>query len=234
MNEIVEKQVELIQPRNRRRRKGDPTPDNRPEGFGTEPVGINIGRRLHDLRIQRRLSLRSLAELSCLNINTLSLIENNRTSPSVATLQQLAGALNVPITSFFKLDAEPNSVVFYHRYQRPQVTLVNGLLEELGGNLAARGAEPFLLRLNPCAEKTMVPAVHTGLEFVYCLEGSLTYWINADTYQLSPGDSLLFEAHLPHRWHNDGSVVSCSLLVLCPSDKNDQPTEQHFAISGLD
>ncbi len=54
---------------------------------------ISVGRRLRELRAEQDLSIRALAEKSGLNANTLSLIENSKTSPSVSTLQQLAGAL---------------------------------------------------------------------------------------------------------------------------------------------
>ena len=54
---------------------------------------INLGQRLQDLRQERGLSQRALAELSGLNFNTLSLIENDKSSPNVSTLQQLADAL---------------------------------------------------------------------------------------------------------------------------------------------
>ena len=68
-----------------------------------ETTGVNVGKRLRALRRERRLSIRELAEKSHLAINTLSLIENNKTSPSVSTLQQLSTALGVTITSFFMI-----------------------------------------------------------------------------------------------------------------------------------
>jgi len=67
------------------------------------------------------------------------------------------------------------------------------------------------------------------LEFVYCLEGSIQYTVNSAEYTLDPGDSLLFEAHLPHRWRNGGTNRARSLLVLCPADDRDRPRELHFA-----
>lgn len=82
--------------------------------------------------------------------------------------------------------------------------------------------------LEPGADSGETPIVHTGLEFVYCLEGRIGYEVDGDTYWLDQGDSLLFEAHLPHRWHNAGGIPSRSLLLLCPSDERDHPDERHF------
>ncbi len=64
------------------------------QAVGSQPsVDIDAGHCLRVLRSGRGLSIRSLAEQSGLNANTLSLIENSKTSPSVSTLQQLASAL---------------------------------------------------------------------------------------------------------------------------------------------
>ncbi len=71
--------------------------------------------------------------------------------------------------------------------------------------------------------------MHTGYEFVFCLEGRLTYTVEDKVYLLEPGDSLLFESHLPHQWHNVHAAPCKALLVLCPADCNDRPAMRHFA-----
>ena len=73
---------------------------------------IQVGDRLREIRLKLRLSLRELAKQSGLNVNTLSLIENGRTSPSVSTLQQLGQSLQVPITAFFETDHGEKKAVF--------------------------------------------------------------------------------------------------------------------------
>ena len=75
----------------------------------------------------------------------------------------------------------------------------------------------------------MNPIVHTGREFVYCLEGNIAYTVDSEMYTLGPGDSLFFEAYLPHRWKNVDSTPSRVLLMLCSSDERDQPVQRHFA-----
>lgn len=189
---------------------------------------IDVGRNLHDLRAEQGFSIRSLAELSGLNVNTLSLIENGKTSPSVSTLQQLASALSVPITAFFKTDVKKNNVSYQKADQRRHAAFAYGSLADLGAGLTLRGGQPLLLILKPKASSGPTPIVHTGHEFVYCLEGQMSYTIDDQDYILEPGDSLLFEAHLPHYWRNIGPSNSQSLLIMCPSDENDHPAERHF------
>jgi transcriptional regulator with XRE-family HTH domain len=189
---------------------------------------VDVGQRLRELRNERNLSIRALAERSQLNVNTISMIENGRISPSVATLQQLAFALDVSIADFFDAGAPKNKIVYQKVGQRSQIAFAYGTLADLGTGMDKRSAQSFLVVLEPHAESGPTPIVHTGREFVFCLEGRLAYIIEDQTFLLEPGDSLLFEAHLPHRWLNVGETPTRSLLVLCPSDEHDRPEEQHF------
>jgi transcriptional regulator with XRE-family HTH domain len=193
---------------------------------------VNVGQRLRELRTERDLSIRALAEQSGLAINTLSLIENNKTSPSVSTLQQISAALTVPITAFFETVAAKNSVSYVKVSQRRSAAFAHGTLQDLGAGLTSRAVEPFLVTLEPNAGSGAHSIVHTGHEFVYCLTGRIVYTIEERTYLLEPGDSLLFESHLPHRWHNADAGLSQAILVLYPADERDRPTERHFELSG--
>lgn len=191
---------------------------------------VDVGSRLRVLRTERSLSIRALAEKSGLSINTLGLIENGKTSPSVSTLQQVALALELPITAFFETNAPQSKIAHIKANRRPHVAFEHGGLEDLGAGLTDRAVEPFLVRLEPFANSGSNPIVHTGYEFVFCLEGRIAYTIETQTFLLEPGDSLLFESHLPHRWQNVGEVPSQSLLVLFPTDARDHPTKQHFGL----
>jgi transcriptional regulator with XRE-family HTH domain len=195
----------------------------------TDRLGeVDVGRCLRKLREEQALTIRGLAAKSSLAVNTLSLIENGKTSPSVSTLQQLATALGVPITAFFETEGPELSVVYLRAGNRQGADFENGILEDLGKGMRGGRMEPFVVTLQPHSDSGPLPVVHNGHEFVYCLEGRLIYEIEEQLYLLEPGDSLLFEAHLPHRWMNAESVPSRSLLVLCPGEERGRPVERHF------
>ncbi len=202
---------------------------NDPVSPGLPLDEIDVSRRLRELRAGRGLSMRALAEKSGLNVNTLSLIENQRTSPSVSTLQQLAQTLQVPISAFFETTQEKKQVVHQKMGERPHATFTHGTIEDLGAGMSRFGAEPLIVTLAPKADSGKTPIVHTGREFVYCLEGRIAYSVDTDTYLLEAGDSLLFEAYLPHHWKNLDATPSRTLLVLCPMDERDNSTERHFS-----
>lgn len=191
-------------------------------------IEISVGQRLREIRSLRGLSLRTLSEMSGLNINTLSLIENEHTSPSVSTLQQLAQSLQVSITEFFASNHGIKEIVHQKQGKRPRVSFEQSAMEDLAAGMPHFGAEPLIVTLNPGADSGKSPIVHTGREFVYCIDGHVTYIVNSQKYALDPGDSLVFEAYLPHQWKNFDIIPSRILLVLCPMDVRDNPTERHF------
>jgi transcriptional regulator with XRE-family HTH domain/predicted Fe-Mo cluster-binding NifX family protein len=192
------------------------------------PAEIIVGRKLRELRSKKGLSLRALAERSGLNFNTLSLVENGKSSPSVGTLQQLALALEVPISTFFESEPVEKRVVFTPADQRPQAAFGSTILQNLSQDLAGNAVQSFVVTLKPGMGSGEHEIVHTGHEFIYCLRGSLHYQIESSDYWLHPGDSLVFESHLPHRWENNGQEDTQILLVLFPSDLRETPGGRHF------
>ena len=188
---------------------------------------------MRELRNRKRLSLRALANRSGLNVNTLSLVENGKSSPSVSTLQQLALALEVPIAAFFESEPVEKRVVFTPADQRPQSPFGSTQLQNLGKDLVGSIVQPFAVTLKPGSGSGDRMIVHTGHEFVYCLSGSIRYQIDQDEFILKPGDSLVFEAHLPHCWENKGEDTAQILLILYPSDEREEPGGRHFLIGTM-
>lgn len=198
------------------------------ENQNPQPAEAEVGRRLRQLRAWRALSLRALADLSGLNVNTLSLIENSKTSPSVSTLQQLARSLQVPITAFFETDPSPRPVVFTPANQRPAAQFGNTRMQNLARDLSTGALQSFVVALQPEEHSGEAMIVHTGYEFVFGLAGSVQYQVGEETFNLGPGDALAFEAHLPHCWKNHATGEAQFLLILQPADHRDAPLERHF------
>ena len=196
------------------------------------PNVVDVGGRLRALRNQHNLSLRALADRSGLNVNTLSLIENGKTSPSVGTLQQVAQALIVPIVAFFEVETPRQHLLYVRAGERANAVFAHGTLADLGAGMAERSIEPLVMTLEPNRGSGPQSIVHTGHEFVFCLKGRLLYSVEDQSYLLAEGDSLLFEAHLPHRCQNVDLGTTQALLVLCPADAQDEPTALHFGPAG--
>lgn len=189
---------------------------------------INIGERLRELREARNISMRNLATKSGLSANALSMIERNRASPSVSTLYKLADALGVSITSFFGSHMERKQIVFLKSDQRARVAFTRGIFEGLGGEQFVGRVEPFMLTLENSANSGPRTMSHTGHEFVFCLRGELEYQVERQLYHLEPGDSLLFAAHLKHKWRNPGKHVATAIIILSGFEEGEALHAMHW------
>ncbi len=188
-----------------------------------DAISVDVGEVLKRLRQEKGMSLRMLAAKSGLSANALSMIERGRVSPSVSTLYKLADALGVSITAFFNLESPRRPVVFVKHDARRRVPFMRGLWEGLGGEEFVGRVEPFLLTLESGASSGLFNMSHSGHEFVFCLRGQIEYMVEREFYLLEPGDSLLFSAHLLHRWRNPGNTVSNVLILLSGFSEQELP-----------
>ncbi len=206
------------------------SPTDSPDSLSADLI---VGKRLKDLRTERAYSLRILAERSGLNINTLSLIENGKSSPSVSTLQQLSQALDVPIAAFFESEPVEKEIVFTKAEHRPTQTFGSTKMQNLAKDLIDNAVQPFVVTLQPGMGSGDHAIVHTGFEFIYCLSGSIRYQVGQEEYILNMGDSLVFEAHKPHSWENTGGIPTQILLILYPTDEREKASGHHFSLEAM-
>jgi transcriptional regulator with XRE-family HTH domain len=190
--------------------------------------GRVVGDRLRAIRAARGLSVRDLAPASGLAFNTISLIERGKISPTISTLHKLATAFGVPI-SYFVTEEQPREIIFQRKSERHAAHSAHLLLENLGAGLPNQTLQLLLVTLQPGAESGPDPIVHLGHEFAFCLEGQIEYIVADETYVLEPEDSLLFEAHRPHRWRNALGTPARLLLVLQSAEGHDVALSQHMA-----
>lgn len=163
---------------------------------------IAIGLQVRAFRRQLNMTVAELSKQAQLSPGMLSKIENGLTSPSLATLKSLSQALNVPVTSFFRKYEEERDASF--------VKAGEGLIIERRGSRAGHQyqllghtigkqvfVEPYLISLTE--ESDVFPLFqHSGVEFLYMLEGKVVYRHGSRTYLLEPGDSLFFDSDAPH------------------------------------
>lgn len=165
---------------------------------------VAIGKEVRAFRKQQKLTVVDLAEATGLSIGMLSKIENGNISPSLTTLQSLAHALSVPLTSFLRGFEETRSAVLT-KSGRGVETERKGtraghqynLLGHIGSNASGVVVEPYLITLSEKSD--IFPTFqHEGIETIYMLEGEVDYRHGNEVYALKPGDTLFFDADAPH------------------------------------
>jgi transcriptional regulator with XRE-family HTH domain len=188
---------------------------------------LYVGERLRILRTERDLSQRTLAQQAGISPNSISLIERDEISPSVATLQNLATALHVRISYFFEDESE-QSVLHIKANQRSAVDSQGVRIESIGSHIHAQEIEPFVVQLAPHTSSGERQVIHAGHEVVFCLKGKLEYLIDGTVYQVEQGDFLVFEASLPHLWRNPFDTSSEFILILQTPGATPEPVKRHF------
>ncbi len=176
------------------RRVQDGTPANQLE--------IAIGQQVRVFRMQLHMTVAEVASQADLSPGMLSKIENGLTSPSLATLKALSGALNVPVTAFFRKYEEERDASFVKAGRGLNIerrgTRAGHQYQLLGHTVGKQMfVEPYLISLTE--ESDVFPLFqHDGVEFIYMLDGEVIYRHGGQTYRLTPGDSLFFDADAPH------------------------------------
>lgn len=188
----------------------------------------DLGKKIREIRGLKGWTLKQLSEMSSLNINTLSLIENGKNSPSISTLQRLATSMDVPIKEFFEPADPITPVIFTKLQERPQAISEKSIINNLGKGLSSSTLEPFVLTMQKHATSGGRALLHSGYEFVYCLSGKILYYIREEEYELTPGDSVLFSAQLSHHWENIYDGESQLLLVMTPACGFIEQSKKHF------
>jgi transcriptional regulator with XRE-family HTH domain len=178
-----------------------------------------IGQGVRAFRKAAGLGVVELAKLAGLSSGMLSRIENGTISPSLATLQALARALQVPVTSLFREFEEVRDTTFVRAGEGLRVSRdgprIGHEYRILGHTTAKRIAiEPYLMNYTDAAEVFPV-FQRAGNEFIYVLEGKLTYRHGKTLYRMAPGDSLLFDAEVPHGPEELIAIPVRYLAVLC-------------------
>lgn len=165
---------------------------------------VAIGRELRAFRKQQNMTVADLSKQTAISVGMLSKIENGNTSPSLTTLQTLANALSVPLTSFFRGFEEKREAV--HTPAGQGVTIDRAgtraghqynLLGHIGANASGVIVEPYLIVLTSESD-TFETFQHDGIETIFMLEGAVDYRHGSKIYPLRPGDTLFFEADAPH------------------------------------
>jgi transcriptional regulator with XRE-family HTH domain len=177
---------------------------------------MQLGKKIRDLRLRRGLTVQQLGEATGLSKGFISQVENSRTSPSLATLSDLARALE---TSVAYLVVEEEQVPYLVRAaERPQL--------QVGGNTSRvevlsaqpkRTLELIVAELAVGVTSGDKRHYHHGEEVVLCLEGRLQLTCGEHVLVLEAGDSCHYDGRVPHAIQNAGPTMARMLIAMTPA-----------------
>ncbi|MFF2353292.1 helix-turn-helix domain-containing protein [Kitasatospora sp. NPDC058115] len=173
--------------------------------------------RVRVLRKQNRLSLEALAARVGVTKSYLSKVERGLSDPSISTALKLAHALNVDVGRLFSDEVEPELVTVVRAGERTPMAGGSGggsvRYEGIATGLAGKQMVPFMM--HPPLEPGDAPfKSHAGEEFLFVHEGTAELEFPERTVVLAPGDSVYFNAALPHRCRSTGAAPAEILVVI--------------------
>lgn len=174
----------------------------------------DIGNRLRAHRENAGLSQRLLAKRAGMPSSSVSLIENEKVSPSVSSLKRLLDALGVSLSQFFGDGIPDSKQTVFRRSELPQLGRGGISYRQVGKNLHHHKIQMLFEEYAPGSSSGKAPLKHEGEEAGIVIEGNLELTLDGKTIVLGPGDAYLFESSRPHRFHNKGSQI-CVVVSAC-------------------
>lgn len=180
------------------------------------PALSHLPQIIKQLRERRKLSLAGLAGRSKVSKAMLSKIERGEANPSAVVLDRIAGALGVGISQLMGRSEQAEIVVLPAASQPVLADATTGLKRRaVSPVLPSRGVDVVHNTLPKGASTGTFPAHPQGVqEHILVLKGQLRATLGERMSELNEGDSLYFEAHVPHRFENIGPAECCWILVI--------------------
>jgi transcriptional regulator with XRE-family HTH domain len=180
-----------------------------------EELGLIIGAALKRLRTKRGLSLEALARLAGVSRAMIGQIEGGRSMPTIGLLWKIARALEVPFSALTGSGGGGGMAVM--RADRSKV------LTSQDGGFASRALFPYdserrvefyELTMAPGALELAEPHAPGTTENLTVAQGRVEIASGGETSLLDQGDSVYFQADVPHSYRNIGPDKAIMFLVM--------------------
>lgn len=172
---------------------------------------FDVGARLRELRVQNGMSQRELAEAARVPHGQISMIETNKSSPSVASLRKILGGMNIGTSEFFEPDTKEDGEPFYTPSQlRDLTSLLYSKREGTEGRISLKQVGDARVHNLQILHETYEPGADTGEDMLehpaneggIVVSGELEVTVGEKVSILKAGDAYLFNSREPHRFRN--------------------------------
>lgn len=179
-----------------------------------ESIEERIGPELKRIREATGMSLRTLADRAGFSPSFISQVENGQVSPSIASLEHIAAALNVTLADFF---SRPDSteVVVVRADERPNFrsSWSRARIDSLMPAGQGKAFDALMVTIEPGGSSGKHPSGLGMDQLAVVFSGEITLTLAEETLELDTGDAVLIHARTPHRWQNRQRTAAEVLLV---------------------
>ena len=168
--------------------------------------GYDLGRKLRQLRLKKKLGLVELGRHTGLSASMLSQLENGKLIPTLPTLARIAMVFDVGLDFFFGGDTRQRTFHLVRALERirfpekPELRSPGYYFESLAFSANNKGLQGFWAFFPPHEEEFSLPHTHEGQELIYVVEGKLTIRHDGEDFEMESGDSAYFDATQIHSY----------------------------------
>ena len=177
-------------------------------------MNIDVGTRLRGIRTAFGLSQRELARRAGVTNGLISLIEQNRVSPSVSSLKKVLDGVPMSLAEFFTLDLATAPQAFFSADELVELGNEEVSLRLVAAQRPGRQLSVLHERYAPGAATGEEMLAHRGEEAGVVIRGRIELTVSSATRVLGPGEAYYFASQLPHRFRNAGrepcEIISAS------------------------
>ena len=167
---------------------------------------IEVSKQLRAVRTAFGLSQRELAKRAGVTNGMVSLIEQDRVSPSIGSLQKILTAFPMTMAEFFTRDMEGRENVVFRAEELPNVGTRDIQYRLVAASRHDRKMSVLWETYEPDTDTGEDFLTHSGEEGGVVVEGELEVTVAGKTWTLGPGDAYYFDSRLPHRFRNTGKI----------------------------
>ena len=182
----------------------------------------DIGQKLRQLRLRKKIALVDLGKHTGLSASMLSQLENGKLIPTLPTLARIAMVFDVGLDFFFgeKRSKRVFSIVrARERLRFPELSdnpVPGYYFEVLAYGAVDKNLSAYLADF-PKLEATEVSKhSHDGAEFVHVLDGILAINYQAEEHILETGDSVYFDSSEAHSYHGKSDTPARAIVITAP------------------
>ncbi|MFI0400459.1 MAG: cupin domain-containing protein [Thiolinea sp.] len=174
---------------------------------------FDLGARLRYVRQAAGLSQRELAKRAGMTNAAISVIENNQSSPSVASLKKVLEVIPLSLTDFFALETPAEYKIFFQSEELVPITQGAVHYRQVG-DMRYHNLQILHERYTPGADTGRSMLQHESEEGGIILEGMIELTVGERKTILKAGDAYLFDSRQPHRFRNIGKT-DCVIVSAC-------------------
>lgn len=183
----------------------------------------DLGRKLKQLRLRKKIALVDLGKHTGLSASMLSQLENGKLIPTLPTLARIAMVFDVGVDHFF-VDRRRKRTFALTRNderirfpERPDIPKPSYFFECLAFAAQEKVMQAYMAEFPNRSPEEVSEHFHEGAELVHLIEGVLELRYEDETHTLRPGDSVYFDAAEPHSYRGVSKSPARAIIITTPA-----------------